>query len=97
MNSRKSAIAKIKPVIPSATVDRWGDITATVNECRVLIFTRGPRRSPSCAQVYSTVKCPAGECLTRPFKLAKLISAALKMPVTFSAANRLVSAEIKPR
>lgn len=97
MNSRKSALAKLQPVLPSAAVDYWGDITATENECRVMIFARGPRRSPSCAQVYSTAKCPSGERLTRPFKLAKLISATLKMPVTFSGAGRWLSAEIKPR
>lgn len=100
MKSRKETLATVQPIITAlgglAKVDNWGDITAEVEDCRMIIFTRGPRRAPSTVQVFSTVRCPESARLTRPFKLAKLIAKTLNLPVTFSAAGRAVSATINP-
>lgn len=100
MKSRKATLALIQPVIHTLKgdikVDNWGDISISVNDCRVIIFTRGSRRSPSSIQCFSTVRCPEADCVTRALQLAKKVAVTLNFPVTFSAAGRMISATVKP-
>lgn len=100
MTSRKATLAALRPLVAnlnaSIKVDHWGDISMETSTCRCIVFTRGPRRSPSSIQVFSTVKCPGEKRLTESFNLAKSVARSLNFPVTFSAAGRLTSATIKP-
>lgn len=99
MKSRKSTLRVITPVITGIggqiKLSAFGDIHITANDCRCIIFTRGPRRSPSSVQVFSTVHCPEQERVTRSFKFAKIVAKTLEMPVNFSAAGREISGQVK--
>lgn len=93
--SRRATLAALADYHPK--VDPWGGVSFSTATCRCIISTNGPRRSPSCVSIFSTVNCPPEKRLTEAWDLAKSVAATLNFPVNFSAAGRHISDTIHPR
>jgi hypothetical protein len=93
--NRTSTIKALSAAGFKAKLDVWGGISAeTENGVRVIVNTSGERRCHKKihhVSVFSTVRTPSSLRLTEGFRIAKTIRDVLKMPVTFSAAGRMVA------